>query len=469
MNKKNNEKKLVKPDRPGGFLDYLSGDFLAREKIINTISVVFRSFGFSPVETPRVEFLKVLSSEESDTAKNIFHIKNKDDSESLAMPFDHTVPFARLLAANPYNAKNHSGIRLPWRRMVVGPVFRGEKPQSGRYRQFYQIDADIAGTDSMLADAEIISMINNTLHELGIDRFLIRINNRKILNGLANLVGIDGDSFSDNRTKEMMRILDKIDKVGIEKVLKELQLKPNTEHDSAPNLSDEAISKVRNYLLIEGNNAERIEKARVIFKGIKIAEEGLFELEQILNYSKIIDISEDFIKIDFSIARGLDYYTGPVMETLLLDAPEFGSIVSGGRYDELVKRFTGEKLPAVGVSIGMDRMFSALKHLGLINTETKTVSDVMVLRLASDKDEEYLKIVDKIRKSGVNTELCLLSDTTFKNQFNFAVSMGVKYVVICGEEEFSSGKIAIKNLDKREQVEVDHDDVGGFFEGIDKN
>jgi len=461
---KNNKEKLVKPDRPGGFLDYLPGDYLAREKMINSISKVFRSFGFSPIETPRVEFLKVLSSEGSDTGKNIFHIKSQEDSEPLAMPFDHTVPFARLLAANPYNAKNHSGIRLPWRRMVIGPVFRGEKPQVGRYRQFYQIDADIAGTDSMLADTEIVAMVNDTLKALGVEKFLIRINNRKILNGLAELVGIDkNDDFSDDKTKEMMRILDKIDKIGIEKVINELQLKSDKSNNSAPNLSDEAVLKIREYLTISGSNEECIEKARVIFKGIKIAEDGLSELEQILSYSKILGVSKNVIKIDFSIARGLDYYTGPVVETSLIDAPEFGSVFSGGRYDELVKRFTGEKLPAVGISIGVDRLFAALKHLGLLDVEKKSVSDVLVLRLASDKDDKYLEIVDKIRKSGANAELSLLSDTTFKNQFNFAVSLGVKYVVICGEEEFNSGKIAIKNLDKREQVEVDYDEVGDYF------
>ena len=202
--------KIIKPERPGGFLDFLPWDYLAREKMIQTVEKVFRNFGFDPIETPRIEFLKTLAGETSDTGKNIFNIKSTHDNEPLAMPFDHTVPLARLLAANPYDSKTRKGIRLPWKRMTVGPVFRADTPQSGRYRQFYQFDADIAGTSSMLADAEIVAIIYQTLKDLGVQRFKIRLNNRKILNGLAQLVNInDRDSVTaDDITKEMMRILD---------------------------------------------------------------------------------------------------------------------------------------------------------------------------------------------------------------------------------------------------------------------
>ncbi|MCP4687577.1 MAG: histidine--tRNA ligase, partial [Desulfobacterales bacterium] len=212
--------KIVKPERPGGFLDYLPSDYLAREKMLKTVEEVFRSFGFDPIETPRIEFLKTLAGETSDTGKNIFHIQSSHDDEPLAMPFDHTVPFARLLAANPYHAKKRTGIRLPWRRMVVGPVFRSDTPQSGRYRQFYQFDADVAGSSSMLADAEIITLMHLTLKALGVDRFKIRLNNRKILNGLKEIAHIEdrGDVSSDDITREMMRILDKLDKIGLDNV-----------------------------------------------------------------------------------------------------------------------------------------------------------------------------------------------------------------------------------------------------------
>jgi histidyl-tRNA synthetase len=460
MNKQKN-KKIVKAEKPGGFLDYLTPEFLAREKMLETVNRVFRSFGFDPIETPRVEFLKTLAGETSDTGKSLFRIISQEDDEPLAMPFDHTVPFARLLAANPYDAVNKIGVRLPWRRMVVGPVFRGEKPQNGRYRQFYQFDADIAGTDAMIADAEILNVIYQTFTALGVERFLIRLNNRKILNGLGEAVGISnrGKVKAEDITKEMMRRLDKLDKIGIKRVLEELTEKPNDEYDPAPALDDKGINIIKAFLGISGSNSDRLAEARKIFKGVKIAEKGIDELEEILNFLPSMSVPEEFVAIDFSIARGLDYYIGPVMETILLDAPEFGSVFGGGRYDDLVKRFTGESLPAVGASMGVDRFFAALKSLGLVDTDRKTVTDIMIIRVAPGRDKEYLSIADKLREAGFNTEICLLGDTTFQNQFNFALSRGAKFVVIAGEDEFKRGVISVKNFQTRKQVDLKKEDL----------
>jgi histidyl-tRNA synthetase len=460
MNKQK-DKKIVKAEKPGGFLDYLTPEFLAREKMLTTVQGVFRSFGFDPIETPRVEFLKTLAGEESDTGKSLFLIKSKEDDEPLAMPFDHTVPFARLLAANPYDAIKKSGIRLPWRRMVVGPVFRGEKPQSGRYRQFYQFDADIAGSDSMIADAEILNVIYRTFTALGVDRFLIRLNNRKILNGLAEAVGISdrGKVVAEDITKEMMRSLDKLDKIGLKKVAEELSREPDGKFDPAPALDDKGINIIKAFLGISGSNSDRLAEARTIFKGVKIAEKGIDELEEILSFLPSMSVPDEFVAIDFSIARGLDYYTGSVTETVLLDAPEFGSVFGGGRYDDLVKRFTGESLPAVGASMGVDRFFAALKRLGLVDIGRKTVTDIIIIRVAPERDKEYLSIADKLREVGFNTEICLLGDTTFQNQFNFALSRGAKFVVIAGEDEFKKGIVSVKNFQTRKQVELKEEDL----------
>lgn len=455
MNKKN-QKELVKPDKPGGFLDYLPAKYLAREKMLRTIEKVFRSYGFDPIETPRVEFMKTLSGEQSDTGKNVFQIQSRHDKERLAMPFDHTVPFARLLAANPYNAKKRTGIQLPWRRMVVGPVFRGEKPQAGRFRQFYQFDVDIAGSDSMIADAEIVAIIYSTFKVLGIEKFLVRINNRKILNGLAEVAGIKdrGEAKAEDITKEMMRILDKLNKIGFKEVISELKKKPGSEHDETPNLTKTTIDKIKAYLEISGENQDRINQCQKIFKGVKVAEEGIDELRKILAYLEAMGIPSQFVSIDFSIARGLDYYTGPVFETILLEAPQYGSVFGGGRYNDLVKRFTGQELPATGVSLGVDRLFSALDHLNLIDQSSETVSEVLILRLNPDRDFKYLEMANEIRSQGVNTEVCLLDDTTFQSQFNYAVSRGVKFVVICGEDEFNKDIVQIKNLKTRQQKEI---------------
>ncbi|MBF0449820.1 MAG: histidine--tRNA ligase [Candidatus Magnetomorum sp.] len=450
---------IVKPERPGGFLDFLPPDYLAREKMLQTIEQVFRSFGFDPIETPRIEFKKTLAGETSDTGKNIFNIKHTDDDEPLALPFDHTVPFARILAANPYDARSKTGIRLPWRRMVVGPVFRADNPQHGRFRQFYQFDADIAGATSMMADAEIIALMVQTMQSLNVTNFRIRLNNRKILNGLSVLCKInDRQAVSQkNIIQEMMRILDKLDKIGKHSVIKELRRPPDTPDDPAPYLSDDAVSKIISFLEIQGSNTEKIEACRQVFNDIPIAMEGIAELEEILTYLDAMQIPLNTIHIDFSIARGLDYYTGPVMEMELLDAPKFGSVFSGGRYNNLVSRFTGKELPAVGASIGVDRLFAALDALKAIDRSKQTVTDVMIIRIAKDHDTDYLRLAQTLRKAGIHTEISLIEDTTFKRQFNFAISRGVKFVIICGEDEFAKQMVQVKNLDTRKQEEVSVD------------
>ncbi len=456
---------IVKPERPGGFSDFLPPDYLARERMIRRIEKVFRSFGFDPVETPRIEFLKTLAGETSDTGKNIFHIKTTPDDEPLAMPFDHTVPLARILAANPYDSRRKTGIRLPWRRMAVGPVFRSDTPQSGRYRQFCQFDADIAGTASMLADAEIVAVTFHAMKALGVERFKIRLNNRKILNGLAELAHVRdrGEVRADDITKEMMRILDKLDKIGLEKVMAELQIEPADPLDTAPQLSDDAVRSIRAFLDLKGENEEKLRRCRKVFEGVAVAQEGIQELEEILAYSQAMGVPTKFAEIDFSIARGLDYYTGPVMETILLDAPEFGSIFGGGRYNNLVARFTGKELPATGASMGVDRLFAALTHLGLMDRSEQTVSQVMILRIAKDRDSDYLQMASDLRRAGINAEVCLIEDTTFKRQFNFAISRGVKYLLIRGEDEFEKGTVQVKNLETREQVEMPGSELANYF------
>ncbi len=456
---------VVKPERPGGFLDFLPADYLAREDMLKKIERVFRSFGFDPIETPRIEFLKTLAGETSDTGKNIFHIRGSRDDEPLAMPFDHTVPFARLLAANPYDPRRRTGIRLPWRRMAVGPVFRADTPQSGRYRQFYQFDIDIAGTDSMAADAEIVAVMYETMKALGVGNFKIRINDRKVLNGLAVLAGIrDRDGVkADDIVKEMMRILDKLDKIGLDKVLAELQKEPETPYVPAPRLSPEAAGRIGDFLGLKGENQEKIARCREVFEGIEIAREGLDELDQIMTFLSSMDIPEEYVEIDFSIARGLDYYTGPVFETILSDAPEFGSVFSGGRYNDLVRRFTGKSLPATGTSIGVDRLFAALSHLGVLDKSRQTVTEAMVLRLEKDRDADYLRIASKLRRIGINAEFSMVEDASFKGQFNFAVSRGVKYAIICGAFEFEKNTVQIKNLETRKQDEIFMEELEEYF------
>ncbi len=453
---------LIDAERPGGFLDYLPQEYIARDKMLKTIAQTFQSFGFDAIETPVVEFSRTLQGEEGDTGKQIFSISSRDTKgEELALRFDHTVPFARLLAQNPYNAHTQEGVRLPWRRMVIGPVFRGERPQKGRYRQFYQCDADIAGTDSMTADAEIIAMMYHTLVNLGVERFVVRINNRNILNGLASLMELQDTERHpvEDQIKLIMRILDKIDKIGIDNVINEL-----CTQEWEFKIAEHALERVRAFLTIDGNNHEKLQQCTEIFEGISVAQEGIAQLQEVLALLEAQNIDVSYIAVDFSIARGLDYYTGTVMETNLLDALEFGSVFSGGRYDGLVKRFTGQDLPAVGTSIGVDRLFAALQHLHVIDDAQKTVADIMVLRIQPDQDAFYLALAQKLRMTGKNVVVNMLRDTTFKQQFNFALTSGVRYVVICGENEMSQNIVQIKDLVTREQRELAIDDILTFFE-----
>lgn len=452
-------KKLLQAERPGGFQDFLAGTFLAREQMLETIRKTFISFGFDGVETPIIEFRKILSEEEGETGKQIFSIMSRDSSgEDLGLRFDHTIPFARLLAQYPYDATTKSGIRLPWRRMAMGPVFRGERPQSGRYRQFYQCDVDIAGTDAMIADAEIIAVMYETLIALSLERFIIRINNRKILNGIGSLTQSNGTetSMTNDRTMEIMRILDKIDKIGIDAVTQILEGQPLA-------LDIVAIEKIRTFLSLDGTNKEKLDQCEVLFDGITIVQEGIAELREILSLLDACKVPDRYVQIDFSIARGLDYYTGPVMETMLLDAPEYGSVFSGGRYNGLVSRFTGQDVPAVGASIGVDRLFSALSALSVITTTERTACEVVVLQIMPGRDAFYLSLAHKIRTAGRNTEVSLMKDTTFTQQFNYALNRGARYVVMCGENEHARDVVQIKDLQKREQNEIKQSDIATYF------
>lgn len=454
---------LVQAQRPGGFLDFLPAEYLARQKMLRTIEQVFVSHGFDAIETSIVEFRSVLAGEEGETGKQIFSVINRDvQGEALALRFDHTIPFARLLAQNPYDAQKRKGIHLPWRRMVVGPVFRGERPQMGRYRQFYQFDADIAGTDEMIADAELIGMIHSTMLALHVENFTIRLNNRKILNGLADIAGLAEreDYPLVDQTKELMRILDKIDKIGIDAVIDQLH-DPSGAQKSVV-LSDNGATRVRQFLMTTGTNTEKLAQCRTIFANSTIALEGIREIEEILLLVNALHISEK-VTVDLSIARGLDYYTGTVVETTLNEAPSFGSVFSGGRYDGLVRRFTGQELPSVGISIGVDRLFAALVSLGMVHMEQKTLTDVMIMRIMKDQDAFYLDLAQRIRMMGQNVEVSLYRDLTFAQQFAYALDRGARYIVICGENEHAKNTVQIKDTHTREQKEIPQNDIASYF------
>ena len=341
------------------------------------------------------------------------------------MRFDLTVPLAK------YVSKNYGELQFPFRRYQIGKVYRGERPQKGRFREFYQADIDIIGDGelSIMNDAEIPSIIYTTFKNLGFDDFIIRINNRKILNGLFEYLNIV------ELSTEIMRIIDKLEKIGKENVKLEL-LKLNIE--------EEIVDKILEFISISGNNEEKIEALEKLNIKNEVFEKGLFELKEVVKYIRLFGVPEENFSIDLTIARGLDYYTGTVYETFLDNYREIGSVCSGGRYDNLAENYTDKSLPGVGIAIGVTRLFDQLNDLKLIKTEKESISDVLVIS-TSDDVSECLPIANTFRKEGINTEV-YMNDKKMKAKFKYADKLKIPYVAIIGEDELKENKVSLKNL-----------------------
>lgn len=441
MKRKNLQTKRIKPELPGGFRDYGPEEAIIKQKIIVKLKKTFEDFGFDPMETPDVERTEILTGGEKESQKIIFNIRgSKEKKSDMSLRFDLTVPLARFLAAHPE-------IEKPFKRYQIGNVYRGESPQAGRFREFMQADIDIVGASSPDADSEIIAAMYQSFKNLGINRFIININNRKILNGISDFAG-----FPEKKLWDVLRAIDKTDKIGKEGVEKELK----------KIVPKKTLEKINMFLGISGDTKEKILKAREMFKGIAVAEEGIGELIEIARNCNAAGLDQRNWQINFSTVRGLGYYTGTVFETFLPALPEIGSIFSGGRYDTLMMPFTGQKIPAVGASLGIDRLFAALEKLGLLKKKS-TKARVFILNLSPDLKSDYFGIAQKLRNANINTSLYLGDDHAFQAQFAYAVKIGVPFVVIFGEEEKKKGKVIIKNLATRTQNEVPMDHIVGYF------
>lgn len=435
-------KEKIKPDLLGGFRDYLPEVMIAKQDIIDRIRKSCEIFGFLPQDTPCLERSSVLGTDVDEFKMEVYRFKDSYGGvgQDVTLRFDLTVPLARVIAAYPKLLK-------PYKRYQVGPVWRKEKPQSGRFREFTQFDADIVGSDSILADVEIVQLMYFTLKNLGIDDFKIKFNNRKILNGLPAFAG-----FEDKKASDVFRALDKLEKAGFEEVAAELGRQPENELDtSALALTKESINKIAQFINLSGKPEDVIKELKVLFNGIKIAEQGIAECEQIIYYLNFLKIPEDNWMFDLSVARGLGYYTGPVFETILTDLPEIGSVFSGGRYDELVMRFTGEKIPATGASIGVDRLIAALEKIKKLSGKKATAKVIFVV--IEEKSVDYImKLAQELRSRNVATEIFLGKGDMIKNQIIYAAKREIPYVAIIGEEENRAGKIKLKDMNRREEV-----------------
>lgn len=418
-------KKQIKviPRTLPGFMELKPNEQILFNQIKEKIEESYKRFGFLPLDTPILELSGVLLAKAGgETEKQIYRFTRGDD---LAMRFDLTVPLAK------YVSKNYGELQFPFRRYQIGKVYRGERPQKGRFREFYQADIDIIGDGelSIMNDAEIPSIIYTTFKNLGFDDFTIRINNRKILNGLFEYLNIV------ELSTKIMRIIDKLEKIGKENVKLEL-LKLNIE--------EENVIKILEFISISGNNEEKIEALEKLNIKNEVFEKGLFELKEVVKYIRLFGVPEENFSIDLTIARGLDYYTGTVYETFLDNYREIGSVCSGGRYDNLAENYTDKSLPGVGIAIGVTRLFDQLNDLKLIKTEKESISDVLVIS-TSDDVSECLPIANTFRKEGINTEV-YMNDKKMKAKFKYADKLKIPYVAIIGEDEVKENKVSLKNL-----------------------
>lgn len=418
-------KKQIKviPRTLPGFMELKPNEQILFNQIKEKIEESYKRFGFLPLDTPILELSEVLLAKAGgETEKQIYRFIRGDD---LAMRFDLTVPLAK------YVSKNYGELQFPFRRYQIGKVYRGERPQKGRFREFYQADIDIIGDGelSIMNDAEIPSIIYTTFKNLGFDDFTIRINNRKILNGLFEYLNIV------ELSTEIMRIIDKLEKIGKENVKLEL-LKLNIE--------EEIVDKILEFISISGNNEEKIEALEKLNIKNEVFEKGFFELKEVIKYIRLFGVPEGNFSIDLTIARGLDYYTGTVYETFLDNYREIGSVCSGGRYDNLAENYTDKSLPGVGIAIGVTRLFDQLNDLKLIKTEKESISDVLVIS-TSDDVSECLPIANTFRKEGINTEV-YMNDKKMKAKFKYADKLKIPYVAIIGEDELKENKVSLKNL-----------------------
>ena len=370
-------KEKVEPKTLPGFMELMPQDQILFDKMKNTIESVYSSYGFYPLDTPIIELSSVLLAKAGgETEKQIYRF-NKGDND-LSLRFDLTVPLAK------YVANRSNELIFPFKRYQIGKVYRGERPQKGRFREFYQCDIDVIGNEtlSILYDAEIPSIIYDLFKKLNIGDFTIRINNRKILTGFFNSLELN------SKATDILRIIDKIEKIGEDEVKSELSLL---------DIDSDKVSKIIDFIRISGDAFTKIERLKNLGITDEVYNEGVNELETVINNIKARGLDSNFYDVDLTIARGLDYYTGTVYETILKDYPSIGSVCSGGRYENLATYYTDKKLPGVGISIGLTRLFYQLKEAGVIKTTDSSVADITILPIRAEH-LDYIKILPDIHR-----------------------------------------------------------------------
>ncbi|HRC86610.1 MAG TPA: histidine--tRNA ligase, partial [Thermoanaerobaculia bacterium] len=422
-----------------GLRDLLPEQMIARQWMIDTVRRVYELYGFVPLATPAIEYLEVLRGSEAgqEAQQSIFTV-GSPEKEALALRFDLTVPLARVVAQYPE-------LPRPFRRYQVSPVWRADKPDKGRFREFTQFDLDSVGVESEIADTEVIAGMCDALSALQCGPYLVRFSSRGILNSLLAFAGIP-----EERGTDVFRVLDKQDKIGLSKVRKELTSGYQDESgDTIPGLGlgEDQVDRIERFLAIQATDRrEVVAELREVFSGVPGAEDQISLVERISSHLFALGYGEDRVRLDLSIARGLAYYTGPVFEAMLLDAPQFGSVFGGGRYDDLVMRFLGERIPATGASMGVDRLLAALEYLGRAGGQ-KSTAKALVLTMDAALTEDYLALTWELRRAGIPAEVYLGTEKGLKKQLRYGDATGVPIAILYGSNEKERGVVTLKDME----------------------
>ena len=434
------KKTLTTPRRPSGFNEYLPSEQIEFNRLLDIIRHTYEKYGYAPIDTPDIELSEVLLAKGGgETEQQIYRFeRGKND---LSLRFDLTVPLAR------YVAEHEGQLVFPFRRYHIGKVHRAERAQAGRFREFYQCDIDVIGSESSLTDAEFPAVINEIFDQFNFGEFTIRINNRLVLNGFFEGIGLTEVSA------DVLRAIDKMEKISREDLVGELE---------NIGLTAEQVGRVLAFTEISGTNDEVLESLENLGITNESFEGGVTKLRQLIEALRTMQVPEKRFKIDLRIARGLDYYTGTVYETVLNDLPGVGSVCSGGRYDDLASNYTNTQLPGVGISIGLSRLFYKLLEAGVIKPTQQSLAQVIIMPLDNNAVPKALEIASHLRTLNVAT-IVHAEPGAMKKKFRYADRTGCRYVVVIGENELATGALSVKDMESRESFEAKTEDLEQYL------
>lgn len=439
---------MIQPRTLKGFRDFLPEMMMPRERLIDTAKQVYRSFGFSPIDTPTLEYLEILTGKGSDETDRQMYRFTDHGGREVGMRFDLTVPLAR------FAAQHVPKIGTPFKRYHIATVFRGENTQAGRYREFMQCDFDTIGTTAVAADIETALVIHDLFRAIGFERFQIHLNNRAVLSGLLERLELT------QRSTEILRALDKLGKITRDAVAAEMAETAGT--------TQEQSAQVLQLAELRGTNDDILKQLEPLVGGNEVGEAGVSRLQEIISGVRAAGVPDENIKLDVSIARGLDYYTGAIFETFLDDLPKIGSVCSGGRYDNLAGLYTKQQLPGIGASLGLDRLLAAMEQLKMIE-QVRTPADILIPFFDKQRLHDYLRLAALLRRHGYAVEV-YPDPKKLGQQLKYADQRGFRFALIAGGDEFSANTVQLKNLQSKQSVTCSLENDGeALFAALSEN